>query len=459
MEYSMSSEALLNISPIDGRYQPKTKALANYFSEYALIRYRTIVEIRWFQFLSQQEGISQLPSLNEKTHALLDSWCQDFSSEDAKAVKDIEATTEHDVKAVEYYLAKRFAEIPELAPYQSFLHFACTSEDINNTSYALMLKDALKECLTPQFNLLLTQIKAFANREATTPMISRTHGQPASPTTLGKEFANIARRLEDQLASFSQHIFSAKMNGAVGNYNAHLVAYPHLDWPSLTKAFITQLGLKQTPYTTQIEPHDNLCEFFHAFLRVNHILLDFCKDIWSYISIGYFIQSFDENTVGSSTMPHKVNPINFENAEGNLGIACALFSHFTQKLPISRWQRDLSDSTTLRNIGVAISHSYLSINEIIKGLSKLQVNHPLILADLNANQSLLAEPLQTIMRQYGIEAPYEKLKALTRGKEIQHQDIQAFIHTLDIPETQKQSLLSLSTDNYIGLADKLASQT
>lgn len=442
---------LTAISPIDGRYANKVSVLRPLFSEFGLIRYRVFVEVRWLQFLS-----IHIPEISPfKAHAqnFLDDLVEHFSVAQAKKIKDIERVTNHDVKAVEYFIREVVAKIPELKVVNQFIHFACTSEDINNLAYALILREARNQILLPTLDTLLSALTTLAEKYASIPMLSRTHGQPASPTTLGKEIANVAYRLHRQRQQISQIAFLGKLNGAVGNYNAHLVAYPALDWQSITQQFIIQLGLTWNPYTTQIEPHDYMAEFFDALARTNTILMDFCRDLWGYISLGYFKQRAMEGEVGSSTMPHKVNPIDFENAEGNLGIANALFSHFSAKLPISRWQRDLTDSTVLRNIGVGIAHTLIAYDSCLKGLDKLEVNQTLIDNELNQVWEVLAEPIQTVMRRYKIEQAYEKLKILTRGQGgISQKSLHAFISELPIPEEEKIRLLSVTPTNYIGNA-------
>jgi adenylosuccinate lyase len=447
---------LTNLSPIDGRYADKVDALRLILSEYGLIRFRVLVEIRWLQALARETAILEVPHLSEAANAHLEGILAGFSIDDAERVKEIEKITNHDVKAVEYFLKERAADQPELARVSEFFHFACTSEDINNLAYALMLKEARANVLLPQMGEVIESVKTLAHEYAAQPMLSRTHGQPATPTTMGKEFANVAARLERQCSQLGAVELLGKINGAVGNYNAHVVAYPEVDWERLTRGFVESLGLTFNPYTIQIEPHDYLAEFFHALARFNTVLIDFNRDVWAYISLGYFRQKTVAGEVGSSTMPHKVNPIDFENAEGNLGLANALFGHLAEKLPISRWQRDLTDSTVLRNIGVGIAHTSIALQSTLKGLSKLQLNPEVLEADLDANWEVLAEPIQTVMRRYGIEKPYEKLKELTRGQRIEPDVLRAFVESLAIPAEAKKRLLELTPRAYIGLAESLA---
>lgn len=451
----MSQSSLFAISPIDGRYANKASELRPIFSEYGLIRYRLQVEIHWLKALAEKPEITEVPMLSSNAHGILDNIIQNFSESDAERIKTIEKTTNHDVKAIEYFLKECIQNNQELKSINEFIHFACTSEDINNLSYALMLKEG-RDVLLNHIDACITAIKDIAISTATQPMLSRTHGQSASPTTTGKEFANVVARLQRQRRQLSQIALLGKINGAVGNYNAHQVAYPEINWPEFSEHFVTSLGLTWNPYTIQIEPHDYIAEFFHAVSRFNTILLDFDRDIWSYISLGYFNQKTIAGEVGSSTMPHKVNPIDFENSEGNLGLANAIFSHLAEKLPVSRWQRDLTDSTVLRNIGVGVAHTLIAIQATLKGISKLQINPNTINDDLDHNWEVLAEPIQTVMRRYQIEKPYEKLKELTRGHKIGQNEIQQFILKLDIPEHAKDSLLSLTPQNYIGYASSLA---
>ena len=447
----MDLSALTAVSPIDGRYGSKTKDLRDIFSEFGLIKRRVEVEVRWLQALANSKDIPEVPPFSEAANALLDGILIDFSVNDAQQVKEIERTTNHDVKAVEYFLKDKIKGNEELESISEFFHFACTSEDINNLSHGLMLH-AGRSLLLSSMNSIIAQIQKLAHENAEQPMLCRTHGQPASPSTLGKEMANVVYRLRRQWNQFAAVSLLGKINGAVGNYNAHLSAYPDVDWPDFAKNFVTSLGLEWNPYTTQIEPHDYIAEYFHALGRFNTILIDFDRDIWSYISLGYFKQKTIEGEVGSSTMPHKVNPIDFENSEGNLGIANAIMGHLAEKLPISRWQRDLTDSTVLRNLGVGIAHSLIAYESTLKGISKLAVNPEIINADLNRNWEVLAEPIQTVMRRYNVEEPYEKLKALTRGQRITAEALQTFIDSLEIPETAKAELRKLTPASYIGNA-------
>ncbi len=453
----MTNFALTAISPIDGRYADKVTELRPIFSEYGLIRFRVTVEVRWLQALAAHSGISEVAELNAASTQRLNDIVATFSEADAQRVKDIEKTTNHDVKAVEYFLKEKIAGSTELEKISEFFHFACTSEDINNLSYALMLQEG-REVITAQMAECIGAIKTLAADTADQPMLSRTHGQPASPTTTGKEFANVVARMQRQKAQFENIELLGKINGAVGNYNAHSIAYPEIDWAELARNFVESLGLQWNAYTIQIEPHDYMAEFFHALLRFNTILLDFDRDVWGYISLGYFRQKTVAGEIGSSTMPHKVNPIDFENSEGNLGLANALFSHLSEKLPVSRWQRDLTDSTVLRNIGVGIAHTSIAIQASLKGIAKLQINPEIIENDLNNNWEVLAEPIQTVMRRYGIEKPYEKLKELTRGQRISHREIRDFIDSLDIPDDAKNRLLKLAPRDYTGYAKKLAKE-
>jgi adenylosuccinate lyase len=451
----MSNFNLTAISPIDGRYAGKLDQLRLIFSEYGLIRFRLIVEIRWLQALSSHSKILEVPAFSISATAFLNDIITSFSQLDAQRIKDIEKITNHDVKAIEYFLKEKVSEHSELEKITEFIHFACTSEDINNLAYALMLKDG-REIIISQINECILAIRKIAHETADQPMLSRTHGQPATPTTTGKEFANVAARLLRQKTQLENIVLLGKINGAVGNYNAHLIAYPEIDWPVFSKSFVKSLDLQWNPYTTQIEPHDCIAEYFHALLRFNTILIDFNRDIWGYISLGYFRQRTISGEIGSSTMPHKVNPIDFENSEGNLGIANALFSFMAEKLPISRWQRDLTDSTVLRNMGVGIAHTSIAIQSTLNGISKLQINTNTIEADINYNWEVLAEPIQTVMRRYGVEKPYEKLKDLTRGQNITHEQLIVFIESLEIPIEAKSILLNLTPNNYLGYASQLA---
>jgi adenylosuccinate lyase len=447
----MELSALTAISPIDGRYGSKTADLRAFFSEFGLVRFRVEVEIRWLQQLANHPGIVEVQPFSAATDAQLNAIVSEFSEADAQRVKDIERTTNHDVKAVEYFIKEKFGSNDELAKISEFVHFACTSEDINNLSHALMLKNGLA-VMQDQMQQVKDAIATLARDFAAQPMLSRTHGQTASPTTLGKEMANVAHRLQRQLKQLEQMEFLGKVNRAVGNYNAHLSAYPDVDWQAYAESFVTSLGLDWNPYTTQIEPHDYIAELFDAICRFNTILIDFDRDLWGYISLGYFKQRTIAGEVGSSTMPHKVNPIDFENSEGNLGIANAIMQHLAAKLPISRWQRDLTDSTVLRNLGVGFGHSLIAYQSALKGISKLELNAVRMDADLENAWEVLAEPIQTVMRRYGIEEPYEKLKALTRGHTMNRETIQNFIDTLDMPDDAKASLKALTPQNYIGNA-------
>ncbi|MDP2504153.1 MULTISPECIES: adenylosuccinate lyase [unclassified Oceanobacter] len=451
----MELSALTAISPIDGRYGSKTSALRPIFSEFGLIRARVEVEIRWLQRLAAHEAITEVPAFSDSANALLDGIVANFSEDDALRIKAIEATTNHDVKAVEYFLKEQIADNAELNAVTEFVHFACTSEDINNLSHALMLK-AGRALISTEMQAIANAIRALAHEHAAVPMLSRTHGQTASPTTLGKEMANVVARMERQISQLDQVPLLGKINGAVGNYNAHFSAYPDVDWQANADAFVTSLGLTFNPYTTQIEPHDYIAELFDTIARFNTILIDFDRDIWSYISLGYFKQRTIAGEVGSSTMPHKVNPIDFENSEGNLGIANAIFGHLAAKLPISRWQRDLTDSTVLRNMGVGSGYSLIAYAASMKGISKLEVNAPRIAADLDNAWEVLAEPIQTVMRRYGIEQPYEKLKAFTRGKAITQDAMGDFIASLELPAAVKAELNAMTPASYIGNAEAQA---
>lgn len=452
----MSLSVLSAVSPIDGRYRSKTQELSKFFSEYALIRYRVHVEVRWLLMLSEHSEIHEIPQFNDEERAALDSIAGELKENDAEAIKAIEAQTNHDVKAVEYFIKGRLKGLGRLEQFSEFVHFACTSEDINNLAYALMLKDALDEVVIPKLSALLDVLRGQAQKLAPLPMLSRTHGQTASPTTLGKEFANVAYRVGRQLEYLKSTPFLGKINGAVGNFNAHQVAYPEVDWPRMAQHFVEELGLTWNPYTTQIEPHDYVAELFDAMARLNTVLIDFNRDIWGYISLGYFTQTIKAGEVGSSTMPHKVNPIDFENSEGNLGLANAVLQHFSAKLPISRWQRDLTDSTVLRNMGVGFAYAIIAYDACLKGLSKLQANQERLGEDLEEAWEVLAEPIQTVMRRYGIEEPYEKLKALSRGQSITQASLQVFIQELTLPQSAKEQLLQLTPAIYTGFACSLA---
>ena len=452
----MPLTSLNAISPIDGRYNNKTKQLNDYFSEYALIRYRVIVELRWLQQLAVNPGINEVPSFTEAADSFIESLIDNFDENDAQAIKDTEAVTNHDVKAVEYFIKDKLSENNELAPIKEFVHFACTSEDINNLSYGLMLKDDRSKCLLPELKQLIDAIREKAHEYADTPLLSRTHGQTATPTTIGKEFANTVARLDRQYLQIGQAELLGKINGAVGNYNAHMVAYPEVDWAANANEFVSKLGLSWNPYTTQIEPHDYIAELFSAASRFNTILIDFNRDVWGYISQGYFKQRLVAGEVGSSTMPHKVNPIDFENSEGNLGIANAIMHHLAEKLPISRWQRDLTDSTVLRNIGVGFAHGTIAYQAALKGISKLMLDADVLAQDLDESWEVLAEAIQTVMRRYDIPEPYEKLKALTRGQKINAEVLAEFVETLDLPDSVKQELKKLRPGTYIGNASTQA---
>jgi len=452
---SLPLSALTALSPVDGRYGSKAEALREHFSEFGLIRARVIVEIRWLQRLAELAGVTEVPPLSAEATAFLEAMIRDFSLADAERIKEIERTTNHDVKAVEYFIKERIAGQPELHAITEFVHFACTSEDINNLSHGVMLTDGLKSLL-PVMHRVADDIAALAHEHAALPMLSRTHGQTASPTTLGKEMANVAYRLRRQLRLIEGVEILGKINGAVGNYNAHLATYPEVDWEGNARTFVEGLGLTFNPYTTQIEPHDYIAELFDAICRFNTILIDFDRDVWGYISLGYFKQKTVEGEIGSSTMPHKVNPIDFENSEGNLGLANAILGHLAQKLPISRWQRDLTDSTVLRNLGVGLAYGLIAYEASLKGIGKLEANPTRIAEDLDASWEVLAEPIQTVMRRYGIEKPYEKLKELTRGKRIDQAGFAAFIDTLALPEDVKRELKTLTPATYIGNASQQA---
>ena len=452
----MKISTIKAISPVDGRYAEKVNELRDIFSEYGLIRYRVLVEIRWLQCLADEPAISELAPLTSVMKDVLNHIVDDFSIDDAERIKKIEATTNHDVKAVECFIRERLGDGPETEALKDFLHFGCTSEDINNLSYALMLRTARTDVLNPLMKDLRNKLNTLAKENAEQPMLSRTHGQTASPTTLGKEIANVVARLDRVRKQFADVQILGKFNGAVGNYNAHVIAYPDADWPTIAHRFIESLGIEPNPYTTQIEPHDWTAEYSHALMRHNTILIDFSRDVWAYISLGYFKQRVAKDEVGSSTMPHKVNPIDFENAEGNFGMANALLGHFAEKLPISRWQRDLTDSTVQRNLGVAVAHILIALKSLAKGVGKLQINNAAINADVSEAWEVLAEAVQTVMRRYGIPEPYEKLKALTRGQAVSKEILLEFIKTLDIPDAEKTRLLELTPEAYVGLAAQQA---
>lgn len=443
------------VSPIDGRYGSKTSVLRSIFSEFGLLKYRTIVEIRWLQKLAATDAIVEVPAFSAEANAYLDRIAAEFSEEDALRIKEIERTTNHDVKAVEYFLKEKVAQVPELHAVNEFIHFACTSEDINNLSHALMLTEAREKVMLPEVRNVIDAIKDLANQFRHVPMLTRTHGQPASPSTMGKEMANVAYRMERQFKQIANVEILGKINGAIGNYNAHLSAYPEIDWHQYSEEFVTSLGVTWNPYTTQIEPHDYIAELFDAFARFNTILLDFDRDVWGYIALGHFKQKTVAGEIGSSTMPHKVNPIDFENSEGNLGLANAIFAHLAQKLPVSRWQRDLTDSTVLRNLGVGCGYAIIAYTSTLKGISKLEVNKAALEAELDRNWEVLAEPIQTVMRRYGIEKPYEKLKELTRGKRVDSEGMRTFIDGLELPEEEKVRLKAMTPATYIGAAVEL----
>ncbi len=454
----MELNQLTAISPVDGRYAGKSEELRGIFSEYGLLKYRVQVEVRWLQMLAANPQITEVPAFSEQSDALLNDIVAQFSVDDAMRIKDIERTTNHDVKAVEYFLKEKVEDNSELNAISEFIHFACTSEDINNLSHALMLTEARDDVILPYCDKIISELKRLAKEYRSVAMMARTHGQPASPTTMGKEMANVAMRLIRQRDQIARVELLGKINGAVGNYNAHLSAYPDIDWHQVSEQFVTSLGVSWNPYTTQIEPHDYIAELFDAVGRFNTILIDFDRDIWGYIALGHFKQKTVAGEIGSSTMPHKVNPIDFENSEGNLGLANAIFDHLATKLPISRWQRDLTDSTVLRNLGVGVGYSLIAYQATLKGISKLQVNEASLRAELDNNWELLAEPIQTVMRRFGIEKPYEKLKELTRGKKVNAEAISQFIDKLEMPDSTKDELKKLSPASYIGDAERLVDQ-
>jgi len=447
---------LAALSPLDGRYARTLDPLRVYFSEQALIGYRIRIELDWLRALAQERSIRELKAFSPRTLGALRKLVKDFSERDAEHIKNIEAETNHDVKAIEYWLRAKVGSNKEAQAALEFIHFACTSEDINNLSYALMLAESRERLMLPRLDALVDTLRALARRHAAAPMLARTHGQPATPTTLGKEMANFAHRLARARSRIAAVPILGKLNGAVGNYNAHLVAYPDFDWQRFARRFVERLGLEFNPYTTQIEPHDWMAELLDAYARANSVLLDLDRDVWGYISLGYFTQKVKAGEVGSSTMPHKVNPIDFENSEGNLGIANALLRHLSEKLPVSRWQRDLSDSTVLRNVGVSLGHSFLAYESCLKGLAKLEADSARMLEDLDANWEVLAEAVQTVMRRHGLPDPYEQLKALTRGKRMDREAMHAFIRGLALPEADKARLLKLTPATYIGKAADLA---
>jgi len=452
----MTLTTLTSLSPLDGRYADKLDALRPLFSEYGLIRRRLQVEIGWLKALAREPHFVEIPDFSPATTAEMDALVEAFSPDDARQVKAIEEVTKHDVKALEYWIRQRLSGNQEVMRVAEFIHFACTSEDINNLAHALMLQSARADTLLPMIDRLLARLRELAHEFADLPMMSRTHGQPATPTTVGKEMANVAYRLDRARIAIAQVRLRGKMNGAVGNYNAHLAAYPEYDWEGFSRAFVESLGLEFNPYTIQIEPHDTMAELFDAFARANLVLLDLDRDVWGYISLGFFRQKLRAGEIGSSTMPHKVNPIDFENSEGNLGLANALLRHLADKLPVSRWQRDLSDSTVLRNMGVALGYTLLAYDSLLRGLHKLEADPERLQADLEANWELLAEPVQTVMRRYGVANPYEKLKDLTRGKRVTREEMQHFVASLEIPEPARAELLALTPAAYTGLAAELA---
>jgi len=449
---------LTALSPLDGRYAAKVEALRPIFSEFGLMQRRVLVEVCWLLALAEEAAIVEVGPFATSTRQFLTTLAGEFSLHDAERIKAIEATTNHDVKAVEYFIKEKIGDHADLAEAKEFVHFACTSEDINNLAYALMLRDARDGVLLHTLDKVIATLRQMAHALSSQPMLSRTHGQTASPTTLGKEIANVVARLDRQRKQIAAIELTGKINGAVGNYNAHVVAYPDVDWHSASKHFVESLGLVWNPYTTQIEPHDCIAELSDAIRRANTILLDFCRDVWGYISVGYFRQALRPGEVGSSTMPHKVNPIDFENAEGNFGLANALFAHFAEKLPISRWQRDLTDSTVLRALGTAFGHTQIAFESLLRGLTKLNANPERLAADLNASWEVLAEAVQTVMRRYGLPEPYEQLKALTRGHGITGESMRTFIESLDLPQDAKQRLLALTPSSYTGIAEKLANE-
>ncbi|MBS9425995.1 adenylosuccinate lyase [Photorhabdus caribbeanensis] len=454
----MELSSLTAVSPIDGRYGDKVSALRTIFSEFGLLKFRVQVEVRWLQKLAECAEIKEVPAFDTDANAYLNEIIANFNEQDAMRIKIIERTTNHDVKAVEYFLKEKVAHVPALHKVSEFIHFACTSEDINNLAHALMLQTAREEVLLPQWRQIIDTIKKMASEYRELPLLSRTHGQPATPSTVGKEFANVAHRMKRQYRQLEQVEILGKINGAVGNYNAHIAAYPQVDWHQISETFVTSLGIKWNPYTTQIEPHDYIAELFDVIARFNTILIDFDRDIWGYIALNHFKQKTVAGEIGSSTMPHKVNPIDFENSEGNLGLANAVFGHLASKLPISRWQRDLTDSTVLRNLGVGLGYALIAYQSTMKGLNKLEVNEQHLLDELDQNWEVLAEPIQTVMRRYGIEKPYEKLKELTRGKRVNAEGMKIFIDGLDLPEEEKIRLKAMTPANYIGRAITLVDE-
>lgn len=454
----MELSSLTAVSPVDGRYGDKVSALRTIFSEYGLLKFRVQVEVRWLQKLAACTEIKEVPAFDADANAYLDQIVAEFSEQDAQRIKTIERTTNHDVKAVEYFLKEKVAAVPALHAVSEFIHFACTSEDINNLSHALMLQTARQDVVLPHWRKIIDAIKGLALEYRDIPLLSRTHGQPATPSTVGKELANVAYRMDRQYRQLERVEILGKINGAVGNYNAHIVAYPEVDWHRFSEEFVTSLGVTWNPYTTQIEPHDYIAELFDCVARFNTIVIDFDRDIWGYIALNHFKQKTIAGEIGSSTMPHKVNPIDFENSEGNLGLANAVMGHLASKLPLSRWQRDLTDSTVLRNLGVGLGYALIAYQATMKGISKLEVNRAHLLDELDHNWEVLAEPIQTVMRRYGIEKPYEKLKELTRGKRVDAAGMQAFIDSLELPETEKTRLKAMTPANYIGRATTMVDE-
>ncbi|MDF2784172.1 MAG: adenylosuccinate lyase [Pantoea eucrina] len=448
----MELSSLTAVSPVDGRYGDKVSPLRAIFSEFGLLKFRVEVEVRWLQKLAATAEIREVPAFDADANAFLDAIVSNFNETDAARIKTIERTTNHDVKAVEYFLKEKVADVPALQAVSEFIHFACTSEDINNLSHALMLETARRDVIMPYWQKIITAVKGLAQEYRDIPLLSRTHGQPATPSTMGKEMANVAYRMERQLRQLGNIEVLGKINGAVGNYNAHIAAYPEADWHQISEDFVTSLGITWNPYTTQIEPHDYIAELFDCMARFNTILIDFDRDIWGYVALNHFKQKTIAGEIGSSTMPHKVNPIDFENSEGNLGLANAVMQHLASKLPVSRWQRDLTDSTVLRNLGVGVGYALIAYQSTLKGISKLEVNRDRLLDELDHNWEVLAEPIQTVMRRYGIEKPYEKLKELTRGKRVDAAGMQAFIDSLALPEEEKVRLKQMTPANYLGRA-------
>ncbi|MBB6113506.1 adenylosuccinate lyase [Rahnella inusitata] len=454
----MELSSLTAVSPVDGRYGDKVSALRTIFSEFGLLKFRVQVEVRWLQKLAACAEIKEVPAFDADANAFLDQLVANFDVNDAQRIKDIEKTTNHDVKAVEYFLKEKVAAIPALHAVSEFIHFACTSEDINNLSHALMLQTARQDVVLPYWKQIIDAVKGLAHKYRDIPLLSRTHGQPATPSTIGKELANVAYRMDRQFKQLENVEILGKINGAVGNYNAHIVAYPEVDWHQFSEEFVTSLGVTWNPYTTQIEPHDYIAELFDCVARFNTILIDFDRDIWGYIALNHFKQRTIAGEIGSSTMPHKVNPIDFENSEGNLGLSNAVLQHLASKLPVSRWQRDLTDSTVLRNLGVGLGYALIAYQATMKGVSKLEVNEANLANELDHNWEVLAEPIQTVMRRYGIEKPYEKLKELTRGKRVDAAGMQTFIDSLELPEEEKVRLKAMTPGNYIGRAAKMVDE-